>query len=72
MKYSSEAYISSQNGHTETVRLLAELGANVNTPDNDGDTPVYVAAQEGHTETLQVLNYDRHSRQVHSHTVIPH
>ena len=35
--------------------MLAELGACVKTPQNDGVTPVLVAAQNGHAETVRVL-----------------
>ena len=45
----------SRKGHVEVVRLLAELGANVETPDNDGATPAYIAAQKGHVEVVRVL-----------------
>ena len=39
----------------ELLRLLAEVGANVNTPNNNGATPAFIAAQNGHTEVLEVL-----------------
>ena len=34
---------------------LAELGADLNTPDRDGATPVLVAARGGHVEAIRVL-----------------
>jgi len=37
------------------VRVLAKLGANVETPDNYADTPLFTAAWEGHTEVVRVL-----------------
>jgi len=37
------------------VKVLAELGACVKTPNNNGPTLVYIAAQEGHAETVRVL-----------------
>jgi len=37
------------------VRVLAELGANVETPTNDGCTPVYFASYNGHAEVVRVL-----------------
>ena len=40
----------------EVVRVLHELGANVETPANDGCTPAFVAAQEGHAEVVRVLH----------------
>ena len=39
----------------EVVRLLAKLGANVETPDNDGRTPAWIAAQNGHLEVVKLL-----------------
>ena len=37
------------------LRLLAELGADVTTPANDGATPAYIAAQEGHANVVRLL-----------------
>jgi hypothetical protein len=37
------------------VRALGEHGADVNTPDNDGATPVFIAAQEGQKEVVRTL-----------------
>ena len=31
------------------------MGADVNTPNNNGCTPVYVAAQNGHTDAIRLL-----------------
>jgi hypothetical protein len=39
----------------EVIRALAEHKADLNSPDNDGFTPVYVAAQEGHMEVVKAL-----------------
>ena len=36
-------YIAAQNGHVDVIRILAGLGADVNTPLDDGRTPVCVA-----------------------------
>ena len=47
--------IASKHGHTETVKLLAQLGANIETPNENGTTPVFISAQEGHTETVKAL-----------------
>jgi uncharacterized protein len=38
-----------------TIRVLGELGADVNTPNKKGCTPVFGAAQEGHVEAIRVL-----------------
>ena len=37
------------------IRVLAELGADVNTPIDDGATPVFIAAQNGHVDAIRVL-----------------
>ena len=31
------------------------MGADVDTPMKDGETPVFIAAQNGHTDAIQVL-----------------
>ena len=46
-------YIACQNGHTETVTVLLERGANQAM--KDGATPLYIARLKGHTETATVL-----------------
>ena len=45
---------AAQNGHVEAIRLLCELGADVNTPTNKGVTPVHAAAQQGHIDVVAV------------------
>ena len=37
------------------MRLLAELGADVKTPNNNGCTPVWIAAQKGDAEVVRAL-----------------
>jgi ankyrin repeat protein len=37
------------------IRVLAKLGADVNTPDNDGYTPVCIAAQSGKVDSIRAL-----------------
>jgi serine/threonine-protein phosphatase 6 regulatory ankyrin repeat subunit B len=39
----------------EVVRELLEHGANVNTADNEGETPLHIAGWEGHVEVVQEL-----------------
>ena len=39
----------------EVVRLLAELGASVKTPNNAGWTPLAICADEAHFQTTQTL-----------------
>ena len=48
-------FVAAEFGQTETVRTLAQLGANIETPNKDGGTPVYVASFQGHTETVRTL-----------------
>ena len=55
LQHPSLPWIGAWKGHTETVRVLAELGACVKTPNNNGATPVFIAAQNGQWETLRVL-----------------
>ena len=45
--------IASSCGHTETVQVLLQAGANVNSTDNDGYSPL-VYAITGH-KSLQVM-----------------
>lgn len=47
---------AAQENQVETVKLLCEMGANVNVQGDD--TPLYIAAAEGHLEVVKVLiNY---------------
>jgi ankyrin repeat protein len=48
-------YVAAQEGHATAIRVLAELGANVNTPDNDGWTPVLIATYNGQVDAVKVL-----------------
>ncbi|MEJ2756571.1 MAG: ankyrin repeat domain-containing protein, partial [Gammaproteobacteria bacterium] len=55
-KYScSLVYCAARYGHTEAIKALGELKADVNTPDKDGETPVWIAAKFGHTEAIKAL-----------------
>jgi ankyrin repeat protein len=42
-------------GRTENVRLLLESGADINTRDTNGDTPLIAAAFMGYNETVKLL-----------------
>ena len=42
-------------GHTETVRLLVDAGADVNLPDGNGVTPLAHARQRGHERIAGIL-----------------
>jgi len=47
--------LASQNGSTETVKLLLENGAKVNVETRNGTTALHVASQNGHTEIVKLL-----------------
>ena len=49
-------WIASQNGHVDAIRVLVELGADVNTPDNNGSTPMHIAVRKGHQDVVNLLN----------------
>ncbi|XP_071141706.1 ankyrin-1-like [Mytilus edulis] len=42
-------------GHTEVVKLLMEVGMNVNDTTNKSYTPLHLACQRGHYDTVNVL-----------------
>ena len=44
-----------QVGNAEVVRLLAELGANVETSRNTGATPAFIAALKGNADIIRLL-----------------
>ena len=46
---------ASENGHTETVAMLLEKGADVNAKTNWGDTALIQASYYGHTEIVKLL-----------------
>ena len=51
----TSARIAARLGQAEVMRVLAEHGAILETPDNHGTTPAHIAAQEGHAEVMRVL-----------------
>jgi ankyrin repeat protein len=52
----SALWIASQEGHTELVRLLLVLGADVDARDpEDGRTALFQASQEGHGDIVRLL-----------------
>ena len=50
--YSDAMIYAARKGHTDTVKLLLEHGADVHAED---DTALLYAADEGHTDTVKVL-----------------
>ncbi|EPY40064.1 26S proteasome non-ATPase regulatory subunit 10 [Angomonas deanei] len=48
-------HYAADKGHTETVRLLLEEGASVNSKDAMRRTPLHLAALGGHVGVIQVL-----------------
>ena len=44
-----------EEGHLEIVRLLVELGADINQTDKCGYTPCYYACWKGHLEVVWLL-----------------
>jgi ankyrin repeat protein len=43
-------------GRVEVIRLLHSLGADVNTPDDSGDTPLHLAALGDHEVAVRTLH----------------
>ena len=49
-------HVSAEYGNVNAIRVLKELGVNINTPDTgNGETPVYRAALEGQACAIRVL-----------------
>jgi hypothetical protein len=48
-------WIAAQNGHVDAISVLAEKGADVNTPIKNGATPLYIATKQGHADAIRVL-----------------
>ena len=44
------------NGYIEAVGILHRLGANINTPNNDGSTPLHTAVRYGTIEVVKKLH----------------
>jgi ankyrin repeat protein len=49
-------YMAAKHGHVGSIRVLYELGADVNKCTSGGASPVCIAAEEGHAECIRVLH----------------
>lgn len=47
--------VAAKAGHVKVVKVLLELGANINAQDRFGITPVMLAAANGHKEVVSLL-----------------
>jgi len=54
-KLNTQLLEASRDGHTQTVELLLEKGANVNVKNKYGYTALMYASMYGHTETAELL-----------------
>ena len=46
---------AAQKGHVDTIKLLADLGGNMNAADILGRTAIYFAVSEGHADAISTL-----------------
>ena len=51
----ADLHTAAEEGNTEEVELLLDRGANIETKDKDGLTPLMIAAKWGKTETVELL-----------------
>jgi hypothetical protein len=55
MNGATPVFIASAKGFDQSVKLLAELGADVTASTEKGCTPLHVAAEGGHVSTVELL-----------------
>ena len=48
-------FIGGQEGHKNIVQLLLDAGADIETRDDSGDTPLIIASYKGRTEVVKLL-----------------
>lgn len=48
-------YLAAEGGHAEVMAALIEAGANPESLDSNGTTPLHDAAYGGHVDTVKVL-----------------
>ena len=53
--HSESYFIYYREGHVVVARMLLEGGAEVETPDNYGQTPFFMACWKGHAEVASLL-----------------
>uniref|UniRef100_A0AC34QQ40 Ankyrin repeat domain-containing protein 29 n=1 Tax=Panagrolaimus sp. JU765 TaxID=591449 RepID=A0AC34QQ40_9BILA len=51
----NSAFLASQNGHLETLKILNEFKCNLNLPRIDGTTCLWISSQLGHDNIVQFL-----------------
>ncbi len=54
-KYNTALLSAADDGELQKIRLLITAGADVNTTNDDGNTPLTLAAWRGHTECVKLL-----------------
>ena len=47
--------MAAHKGHVEVIKVLASLGANIDSLRADGSTPLHVAAAKGHKNVVKLL-----------------
>ena len=47
--------LTSHRGHAPVVQFILDQGIDVDTADNDGETPLHWAARKGHVEVMKIL-----------------
>lgn len=50
--------MAAEYGHADAVKLLSDLGADLNLRDVHGFHPIYIAAFRGHVEIVRLLVSD--------------
>jgi ankyrin repeat protein len=48
---------AAQEGRVDVIKILAKLGADINSPNNNGVTPITIAAGEGHLDVIIKVLY---------------
>ena len=59
---STPLHVAAAEGRSEEVRVLNEAGANPNSRQLDGSTPLYSAAHIGHVDTVKRSSFGERKR----------